>query len=73
MNFLQRFLEPSSWAGLGLIAAGLGQVVDINEAPAVADAAGAVASSLSVSPTWQGLLMGAFGALSVILKERGAK
>lgn len=69
----KRLREPSTYAGLAAIAVGAGQVADINEAPAVADAITTVGQSVAVMPGWEGLVMGVLGALAVFLREKGEK
>lgn len=68
-KFLPKFNEPSTWAGFGLLIAGLGKVFQVSEAPAVADAV----TSIAQNPTWQGGAMALFGALAVILREKGTR
>lgn len=65
-----RLLEPTNFAGLGLILAGLGQVLKIDEAGVIAqtvtDAGQAVASG-----NWSAALMIIAGAAAVLLREKG--
>ncbi len=71
MNWLKdRMGEPSTYAGLAAILAGVGQLADINEAPAIADAI-TNAAPLALSGNWVGavgaLLM---GSLAVFMRDR---
>ncbi len=70
MRYLQsRLKEPSSYAGLAGILTGLGMIFDINEAPAVAEAAGQAAQVVAQSGDWKmGLLTVSFGALASFLR-----
>lgn len=69
-----RFREPSTYAGLAAVAVGAGQVFDISEAPAVADAIGSAGAT--VTATGDPIIGGAalvFGLLAIFLRERGRK
>lgn len=67
MNFLQRLMEPSTWAGLGGIAASL--------ASSNPNSLGGIASSLGANPTKVGAAGTALGlllsAFAVFMPERG--
>ena len=71
--FTKRLTEPSSYAGLGLAIAGLGQMFGVREAPQIAEAVGQVGQVLAVSPTWAGLAMGIAGAIAMFLKDPANK
>lgn len=67
-----RWKEPSTYAGVGLIVTGLGQVASINEAPAIAGAIEAAAPHIATS-NWVGVAMALFGAFAVMLREKGER
>lgn len=64
-----RFKEPSSLAGVGLVVGGLGQVFGVNEAPQVAEAINQAAQQSS----WLGALMVAVGTAAILMREKGGK
>jgi hypothetical protein len=66
---MARLKEPSTYAGLAALTIGLGQIFDINEAPAVAETITSITPSI-IAGDWIGALMVAFGGLAVYLKER---
>lgn len=66
---LRRLSEPSSYAGLAAIVAGLGQIGDMNEAPAVADAVVNAGAAAAASGPYAGLLALGLGVLSVFMPE----
>ncbi len=68
----RRWKEPSTYAGLGLIVTGLGQVASINEAPVIADAITQAAPHIATS-NWTGAAMALFGVLAVFLREKGQR
>lgn len=73
-NILDRLREPSTYAGLAAVAVGAGQVFDISEAPAVAEAIGAAGAT--VTATGDPIMGGAalfFGLLAMFMRERGRK
>ena len=71
-KLLERFKEPSTYAGLAAIIAGLGQMFDINEAPALANGI-ATASNSIVGGDYVSAFAIAAGAFAVILKEKSTK
>lgn len=74
-NWLKsRVAEGSTWAGLGLVTLGLGELGKVKEAPAVAEAlqqAGALASTGALN--WQGLAMILMGLAATVLKDKGTR
>lgn len=67
MNFLQRLMEPSTWAGLGGLAASLASTEPTS--------LGGIASTLGANPTKVGVVSTALAALlstlAVFMPERG--
>lgn len=69
-----RAAEGSTYAGLGLVTLGIGEIGKVKEAPAVAAAieqAGALASAGALS--WQGIAMILMGLAAAVLKDKGSK
>ncbi len=66
---VDRFKEPSTYAGLAAVVAGIGQMFVIHEAAPVADAINQVAAQ----PSWQGALMAGLGLFAVLKGEKNAK
>jgi len=64
---VDRLKEPSSMAGIGLIAAGIGQTFGINEA----QQAGEVIQQAATQPNWIGFTMAALGSLAILFREKG--
>ena len=73
-KILDRLREPSTYAGLAAVAVGAGQVFDISEAPAVADAIGSAGATMTATgdPIMGGAAL-VFGLLAILLRERGRK
>ena len=72
--FTKRASEPSSWGGLGLLVAGLGEIFKINEAPVIVQAAGQIAEQVAtVGFSWPGLAMAGLGILATFLGDPGTK
>jgi len=70
--FRKRLTEPSSWAGLALSVAGVGQLGKIAEAPGVADAIGAGAQHVATTGDWaSALVMTLGGVVATFARERG--
>jgi len=65
-----RLKEPSTYGGLAAIIFGLGQIFDIDEAPAVAETLTAAIPQI-ISGNWLGMLMVLLGGAGVILREKG--
>ena len=63
---IDRLDEPSTYAGLAAVIAGLGQMFQITEAAPVADAVNQVAQQ----PSWQGAVVAALGLLAVFKREK---
>lgn len=70
---LSRLAEPSTYAGLAAVVAGVGSVGGINEAPAVAQAVGSAGDAAASYGPWGGLLALGMGALAVLVPEKGKK
>lgn len=68
----KRLAEPSTYAGLAAVVAGAGQLAKVNEAPVVAEAIVAAAPHVAAG-NWLNAAMVAFGALAVLLKDKGGK
>lgn len=68
----KRLNEPSTYAGLAAIAMGAGQLAKVNEAPVIAEAITQAGPQLAAG-NWLNAAMVAFGALAVILKDKGGK
>lgn len=64
-----RLREPSTYAGLGAILLGLGQIFDINEAPAVAETVTSMAPAL-ITGNWLSALVIALGSAAVFMREK---
>ncbi len=64
-----RLDEPSTYAGLGLMALGVDRIFDVNEAVPVAHALDQLSQNLS----WQNALMLAFGLFATFKSEKGKK
>ncbi len=69
-----RAREASTYAGLGLVTLGLGDIFRIKEAPAIADGLNQVAGVVSQGGGLNvyGLVLTALGVLGAIIKEKGA-
>ena len=68
---LNRFVEPSSWGGLGLITMGLGNLFRVNEAAPIAEAIGqGGAMVVQTGDPITGLIAAAVGLMSFFLQER---
>jgi len=68
-KILKRFREPSSYAGLGLIAFGLGDLFKIAEADQIGLLAEKTANAMTVdTATGFGVLL--MGIMSIFLKEK---
>lgn len=72
MNYLaKRLTEGSTWGGLGLITFGLGNLFQINEAPAIAEAVGQGGQVIVETGNWQtGLLTILFGVVGAFIKDK---
>jgi len=68
-KLIDRFREPSSYAGLGLIAYGLGDLFKIKEADQIAEVANQTAQAMTVD-TASGIGVLLFGLLSLFIKEK---
>ena len=68
-KLIDRFREPSSYAGLGLIAYGLGDLFKIKEADQIAEVANQTAQAMTVD-TASGVGVLLFGLLSLFIKEK---
>jgi len=71
MNWFQKRMgEASTYGGLGMLIAGLGQLAKINEAPAVVDAVSQVGHAVAAGvPWWQAALMAGSGAFIAIMDQ----
>ncbi len=69
-----RFSEPSSWGGLGAITLGLGEILQVNEAPAVVGVIGQAAEQVAAtgSPVAGGIAL-VLGLLGIFLGEKGRR
>lgn len=73
-GFLKRLSEPSTYAGLAAMSIVAGDVFKIDEAPAVGEAINTVGQGVaSGMPLWQAGALGAFGLLSIFMREKGDK
>lgn len=70
---IDRFKEPSTYAGLSSVMVGAGLLFDINEAPAISDTIGAAGSALASGDYKTGLAVVAMGLLSILLGEKSRK
>jgi len=68
-KLMDRFREPSSYAGLGLIAYGLGDLFKFKEADQIAEVANQTADAMTVD-TASGIGVLLFGLLSLFIKEK---
>lgn len=70
-KIMERLREPSSYAGLGLLTLGLGELFKVNEAPAIADAINAAGQAVATTgdPLTAAVAL-AGGILSLIMGER---
>lgn len=73
MDWLKKRLsEGSTYAGLGLAVAGIGQLAKVNEAPAIAEAI-TTAGPAAAAGDWVSAAMIIAGSLAMLLKEKGGK
>lgn len=71
---IKRLSEPSSWAGLGAVAVGVGQLVKADEAPAVADVLAGTGQAIAGGlPWWQAAALAAGGIAAIFLREKGGR
>ena len=72
MHFLfKRLREPSSWAGLSATILGVGQLGQINEAPAVAQTVAAAGEVAVTQSPIMGVAALLTGLLAVFSREKG--
>ena len=69
---LKLLKEPSTYAGFAAVIAGIGQIAQINEAPAIADAINNAAQPI-INQDWIGAAMVFLGSIAIFLKEKGLK
>lgn len=70
--FMKRISEPSTWGALAAIVGGTGVIGKINEAEPIAEALGNAGAAVAsgVDPM-TAAIVGALGALGVIMKDKG--
>ena len=71
MNYIaKRFTEGSTYAGLGAVLFGLGEMFKINEAAELAQAAGQAGQVVAQGGGWLGGLVALAGGVAMALQDR---
>tara|TARA_R110002110_G_scaffold1531_9_gene6844 strand:- start:1844 stop:2071 length:228 start_codon:yes stop_codon:yes gene_type:complete len=68
---LARLREPTTYSGLALVVAGVGNLAKINEAPAIAQAIEHAGAPLSSGDWTTGTMLILGGVLAATLREKG--
>lgn len=69
-----RLKEPTTWLGLGGIAAGVNQAFDVNELGYVAEAAGQAGQAVAAgADPWTAGILAVAGLLGAVLREKGRR
>lgn len=66
----KRLEEPSSYAGLALMTMGIGDILKVKEAPAIADAVQSAGQAVTGGDWQQGAMIFAFGLFSAFMGEK---
>lgn len=72
-KLLSRLAEPSSWAGLAAVVAGVGQLGKIEEAPAIVDVIGQAGQAVGANGPFGGLVALGLGLVAVFVGEKGPR